>query len=196
VLLVDWTVLGKHVQALVVAVPVAGRAVTICATTLAWPSGTHGMRRAEQATLQRLRAILPVGTRPIFIGDAGFKARFVRDICDRGWDVLVRVRGQPNVLLDAQWQAPPRVHRGGTRVAQDLGTSRLAKNGRVTPVRLGLGPLPKRQRNRRPRDPPRRSAAACGNAAKAAKEPWLRATSIHDLAPAQLVARDARRMQI
>ena len=196
ILLIDWTQLGKHVLALVVAVPVEGRALPIFVEAVGLPVPEHALRATERAVLRKLRLVLPHDARPILVGDAGFRSRFVRDVTAMGWDVVVRLRGQTHVRLDGEDWTPVRtIFAEATRTARDLGAGRVAKQAVATPCRLVLGPRPRKGPDRRRWYPPKRGPA-CGSAQKAAKEPYLLATTIADLDAAQLVGIYARRMRI
>jgi len=196
IFLIDWTMLGKHVYALVVAVPVEGRAIPILVETVGLPVPDRALRTAERTILRKLRLLIPHDARPILVGDAGFRSRFIRDVAAMNWDVLVRLRGQTHVRVDGRDWTPVRaIFAEATRAARDLGTARVAKQAAVTPCRLVLGPRRRRGPSRRRWYPPKRGAA-CGAAQKSAREPWLLATTITDLDAGQLVDIYARRMRI
>lgn len=198
ILLIDWTSLHKHVQSLVVAVPVEGRAIPICVETIGVPMSEGAMRGAERTVLRRLRLLLPPCARPVFVADAGFRSTFIRDVIAAGWDVIARVRGTTHIrLADGVWRSAHSLHaRAQACGARDLGNGRLARQAdEVTPCRFILGQRPRARRLRRRWYPPRRGSAA-GKAQKAAKEPWLLATTLTDLTPAHVAVLYATRMRL
>lgn len=197
VLLIDWTSVHTHTLSLVIAVPVEGRAIPIYVELVGVPMPEQAMRRAERTALARLNLMLPHDVRPILVADAGFRSGFMRDVTDRGWDFVIRVRARTHIRLARGDWAPPRAIYAAARPrsAADLGQGELAKRPHPTSCRFILSRRPRKGPDRS-RWYPTRLGNARASARRAAKEPLLLATSILDLGAAQLVALYARRMRI
>lgn len=92
IVLVDWTQLTGPNYALVAAIPLRGRAVPIYME--AHPQKRSGTPKVEAAFLRNLQQCLPRGTRPIIVGDAGFRRPFFEVIAELDWDFVGRLRGR------------------------------------------------------------------------------------------------------
>jgi hypothetical protein len=79
-LIVDWCRLKDDGRwhLLRAAVPVGGRTLTVF--EMVFPERMQGSPKAEWCFLQRLRAVLPPGTRPVLVTDAGFRAPWCRAV--------------------------------------------------------------------------------------------------------------------
>jgi hypothetical protein len=190
VILVDWTqVCGRHV-ALVAAVPIGGRALTIYAEV-------HPLKRLGNAAVERrflvaLKAIIPSECRSIIVSDAGFKGPFFRAVLDCGWDFLGRVRGTTKAIsATGETISKEQFYALASTTPLDLGTFRLFVKQRI-PCRLVLV-----RKRRRPG--PKRLPPACKEERElrqSALDPWLLATSLSDGEATDLVRQYAKRMQI
>jgi len=70
-----------------------------------YPQRLLGSARAERQFLQRLSALLPAGTTPVIVTDAGFRQRWFRDVRRLGWDYVGRVRGRVTACVTpGAWQ--------------------------------------------------------------------------------------------
>jgi hypothetical protein len=190
VVLVDWTqVAGKH-QALVAAVPIGGRALTIYVEV-------HPLKKLSNAAVEKrflcsLKAILPVGCRPIVVTDAGFKGPFFEAVTEQGWEFLGRVRGTTTVIApDGQSWSKDELYAKAAIVAKDLGSFGLFAKQRI-PCRLILV----RKRRKPGRRPPPPKCKEERELRQGALDPWLLATSVVDGDAEYIVKLYAKRMQI
>jgi hypothetical protein len=194
VILVDWSDLkaDQSLHVLRAAVPMGGRALTLFEQI--HPQQRLGSAAAERDFLQRLRRLLPAGTRPIIVTDAGFRQRWFRDVRQLGWDYLGRVRGQVRVrLAESPWQPLRALYERADATPRAF-TAALSES-RPWACRLIL--LRRASRGRRARThfgQPRR-ARRSQQAATRARDPWALATSL-DLPPARIATLYAQRMQI
>ena len=192
IILVDWTKVVGDFFALYAAVPVGGRAQTVYLEV-------HPERRTETARvharfLRNLRDVLPPNCRPIVVSDAGFHGRFFREVQRLGWDFVGRLRGRTTMRPDSRrrWTSVYRLYRRAATTATDLGTFLLYKKVRPLEARLVLvrpvstGKHPWR----------RRLSADHSSTMRAAKDPWLLATSLYSESAATVVRLYAMRMQI
>jgi hypothetical protein len=203
VVAVDWTAVTPKLWALTAAVPVGGRALTIYAES--HPISRYLKPAVNAEFLRRLATVLP-SCRPIIVADAGFRTPFMKLVDALGWDYVVRVRGSRGhtVVLsldarryvgdsraEARWKSLDRLYALATRVPRDLG---LYLIGRRVKYESRLVAVHKRGQ-RIVRGLPRASGEA-SKARRAAKEPWILATSLMTARPKQVVRIYAQRMQI
>ena len=189
VILLDWTEAGDAMCALTAAVPMKGRALAIYSVTV--PTSQFASRVIEDRFLGTLRTLLPPTCKPILVGDAGFRAPWIRHVHALGWDFVTRVRGRTQVQRVGEdgWQhwkdLPTR------RAAQALGHYRIAKS---SGVEAQLVVVDGRSHRARTSVRKRRSARAL-RASKAQCEPWCLATSL-TIPPKAIIAIYRLRMQI
>ena len=191
VVLVDWTqVAGVH-QALVAAVPIGGRALPIYVEV--HPIKKLGNAAVEERFLRSLAAILPVGSVPIVISDAGFKGPFFQAVLALGWHFLGRIRGTAKAMPPGGGPAiskeefyaqasihPKELGRFGLFVNQSIPCRLVIVRNRRKPGRKLPPPKCKEERELR----------------QAALDPWLLGTSVTDGDADYIVSLYAKRMQI
>jgi hypothetical protein len=190
VIIVDWSALKPDDSLHLLRAGLAMGARTLTLFEAIYPRREKNAPRVERAFLHRLAALLPPGITPILVTDAGFRGPWFRAAAELGWDYIGRLRHRtcvkqsseaawtPNRLLHAQAQRQPR------RFASVWIGKKL-----TTPWRCDLVLVSQADARRRSRRQHRK-------AQKANREPWLLATSLVDLAPRQIVAIYAKRMQI
>jgi Transposase DDE domain len=195
VILMDWTPVVEGFSALVAAVPVGGRALTIYEEV--HPERQNNKPRVQARFLRSLRDILPPRCRPIIVVDAGFKGPFFREVQRLGWDFVGRERQHVCLKLpDGSWTVTESLFATATAEPKDLGIATLNKTPASSiSVRLVVVASP-----RKPGHPWRHRLPGGGKERRkyrrGAHEPWLLPTSLHDADPARIVALYATRMQI
>jgi hypothetical protein len=191
VVLVDWTQMAGTQVALVAAVPIGGRALPIYAEVR--PLKKLSNAAVEERFLRSLAAILPAGSRPIVISDAGFKGPFFHAVLALGWDFLGRVRGTAKVLPTDGGPAisKEKLYARATIHPTELGRFGLFVEQRI-PCRLVL--VRKRRKPGRKLPPPKCKEER--ELRQAALDPWLLATSVCDGDAHYIVSLYAKRMQI
>lgn len=193
VILLDWTQTVGDFNALVAGVAFSGRAIPIYAEV--HPGPKLGNRKVQHSFLESLGAVLPAKTRPIIVADAGFKTPFFRSVRERGWDFVIRLRGN-GVLRRMSRNARQRDPRllfqdafasAGDR-ARDLGewTPYAAQGALERVCRIVLSARPARAEGPPRADPYGRRAV----------EPWLLATTLKNEPAPQVVGIYRLRMQI
>lgn len=92
VLLVDWADFELQRQWLVIraSVPMKGRALQIYERVFAFKR--YNSPGAHREFLRELKAVLPVGCRPIIVTDAGFRGPWFKEVESHGWDWVGRIR--------------------------------------------------------------------------------------------------------
>jgi hypothetical protein len=203
IVLVDWSDLKRDGSwhLLRAAVPVGGRSVTIYEAVY---SETEKLKpQVEQAFLTTLKTLLPAGTIPILVTDAGFRTPWFRAVEALGWHWVGRVRNRTMVMRAGQpdavtaWVPYQTLYTGITATPRDLGAFAIVRN-QPLPCRLVVQRKPPRGRQHRTgQGHVARSKRSLANAARE-REPWLLATShsLRALNARQITTIYAKRMQI
>jgi hypothetical protein len=190
IVLIDWTQAAGKLNALVAAAPLCGRAIIVY-------EEVHHERKlghagVQERFLRRLAEVLPAGTHPIIVTDAGFHGPFFRAVRALGWDFVGRVRGTATARAsDGSKRSKADFYGIATTTPRDLGSFHLYAWRKGVEARLVV------VRSRR--KPGRRTKPRSQDEAAlrlAARDPWLLATSIADRDASAIVAIYARRMQI
>ena len=193
VILVDWTGLDPRFGVLSATLCFRGRALPVFSRT--FPKKRKSSPPAEREFLETLIGIVPAGTKPILVTDAGFLFKWFDAVQAHGWDFIGRLRGKMFLRIGRRWMSLMDTHRLAGRKARDLG--RLL-NGRtlLREYRIVLSPIPKLKGRRKigRNGLPRRSTAD-RQRREAAREPCVLVTSLSDRARA-VVDAYSMRMQI
>jgi hypothetical protein len=175
--------------------PVGGRAITLYERV--FPFKRYNSPSAHGEFLRDLHRILPEGTRPIVVTDAGFHVPWFRDIETYGWDWVGRIRGRIKFYCERmeRWRFAHSLHTEATSVPRFVGQADLARRKRH-PAQLYIVRAYKVRRGR-----PRREQVKSGKVQgyrRLYKTPWLLATSLpHEADSARRVKKlYALRMQI
>lgn len=202
VLIVDWSELKSDGRwhLLRAGLALRGRSLTLYEEV--YPQRLLNSRKAHEAFLKRLKALLPAEVCPIVVTDAGFKVPWFRSVEKLGWHWLGRVRGQvglrPLRRADGSFCPAQALYPFADATPRALGCYALTAQHKLR-CRIVLLRRPPKQRHQ----VLRRSAgrARGGKAlkmARAAREPWLLAhsESLTNYSPAQITHWYALRMQI
>lgn len=198
-LLVDWADLkGDGRWALLrAAVPVGGRALTVYEQI--FPLLRMGQPQAQREFLHQLTRVIPAGTRPIIITDAGFRSDWLRAVQAMGWDFIGRLRNNTQVACgdEASWRGCAQLHALASGGVLDLGPYRVVKGAPMC-CRLVLATRRPKGREKRTRKGLPEQGRSSRKARKAAREPWLLVTSLttRTHAAAAVAAAYGKRMQI
>lgn len=193
IIAVDWTGAGAHHYELSAKLCSDGRALPLY--SLVFPKNDYGTVRAHRRFLLGLASIVPRDCTPILVTDAGFHYNWFDEVTWLGWHYIGRVRGRSQVYVNGAWRPIQTLYQRARRKPQNLG--RLMVPRRKPQVRrLVLSQLPKLKGRKRltHRGTPGRRATDI-KAAKAAREPWLLATSLESN-PKFVVRAYSLRMQI
>lgn len=195
VIVMDWTAVVEGFSALVAAVPIGGRALTIYEEV--HPERQNNKPHVQAQFLRSLRDILPPGCRPIVVVDAGFKGPFFREVERLGWDFVGRERQHACIKLPSgRWTVTESLFTTATAAPRDIGVCTLNRTpGSSISARLVVVSSP-----RKPQHPWRHRMRGGGKDRRryrrAAHEPWLLPTSLRSAPAEQIVALYATRMQI
>jgi Transposase DDE domain len=190
VVVVDWTQALGSFRALVAAVPVGGRAITILVQV--HPESKLGNSHVQRQFLRSLARVIPATCRPVVVTDAGFHGPFFRAVVGLRWQYLGRVRGTATArrVSGGQRVSKDAFYAMATREPADLGQFELYTGPRSIRSRLVLVHKPRKSRKLPPPTTTEEKEYR-----KSCRDPWLLATSMEDVAP-EVVATYARRMQI
>jgi hypothetical protein len=190
VLIVDWTAVTPQLWALVAAVSYEGRALIVYAET--HDIGSYGKPHVNRAFLEHLKSVLP-RCAPIVLTDAGFRSPWMKLVQSHGWDYIGRIRGRARVRSNRgeDWSDIERLWRMAGPKPSDLGSVEMGSNHRFRHTARIVAIRKKLKYKRRPamRD------HGAERQRRAAREPWILATSLHACA-SKIVHLYARRMQI
>jgi hypothetical protein len=190
---VDWTGAGPHHHALTASLSFRGRSLPIL--TRIYPDTKKGSPKAEREFLLQLAQVVPPNCTPILITDAGFYLEWFERVLSLGWDFVGRLRGTMNVRVNNAWQPLAAIHRMARHRATDLGVVPMSRSHpREYRVVVSRRRKSKGRERLTTKGTPRQNTNS-KRAAKAAREPWVLATSVQ-CGPNKVVARYALRMQI
>lgn len=111
-------------------VSVKGRAVTLYEQAFEYKN--YNSPKSHQHFLDKLQSLLPKGCTPIIVSDAGFRNTWFRQVANKGWFWLGRVRGEVSIKCgEDSWQWNKTFYPQATDKPQFLGESQLAKRSSV-----------------------------------------------------------------
>ncbi len=197
--LIDWSDLtaNRQWQLLRASLPVGGRALTLYEEVHPLRSLTN--RRVHRVFLAQLAQILPAGSRPIVVTDAGFRVPWFRLVEALGWDWVGRIRNRNFVqpMGTKTWLPSKHFYASASSTPTTLGPMWLVRsNPLLCTLHLvhhsAKGRINKSVFGHRVRSSHSRKQAT------RAREPWLIATSLglQDYGAKQIMTIYQQRMQI
>lgn len=197
--IVDWSDLSEdqHWQLLRASVVVEGRSITLY-------EQVHSQKKlgnpvVHREFLRRLATILPAGSVPIVMTDAGFHSPWFQAVTERGWEFIGRVRGRNQLSLGKtqEWIPVRDLFGRASTQARDLGLGAYAY-ANPTMVRVVLAARQSQGRHCLNRYGKKRVGRASAKAARSAREPWVLvcSPSLVYLQPEAIVSLYAQRMGI
>ena len=199
-LLVDWTDLGQSFWAISAAVPVEGRAVQIYLEV--HHISSLGNRLVQDAFLEKLRDVLPPGTVPIVVTDAGFQTPWFSKIEQLGWNYVGRLTSIVTLahVDDAAAKGPARaLFFLASPQARDVGLHFVTQRKHALTARIIVvkeHPRGRHGSRRVSRKGVHPGSTAYKHYQRRASEPWVLATSLRDASPRAIQLCYARRMRI
>lgn len=193
VLVVDITEVRPGVCALTASIALSGRSLPLYGIVRRKQTITR--RRTLSTFLNGLSSIVPSSVVPIIVTDAGFESPWFDEVERRGWHYVGRVRHQTRFHYRDKWVSAQQLHALATTRARNIGRLLFP---RYKPQARRLVLSKQRVSKGRARTNTRRRKGRTANdrrCEKAAREPWLLATSL-TCRPAVVVEIYATRMQI
>jgi len=198
-IVVDWTDLSpdRRWQLLRAALPIGGRCLTLYEEV--HPLTRFGNPRVHRAFLQKLKALLPQGVKPILITDAGFRAPWFKAVNRLGWHWIGRIRNRDYLCPHGgqTWVGCKTLYALAGARPQALGPYQVVRSNPVA-CQLFLIKRPRKHRIRKSvfGEPVRSNQSL--KQARAQREPWLLAAapSLSHLKAVHIINHFATRMQI
>lgn len=125
VILIDTMEIRHRVVALSAALPFKGRSMPI------WSKVVSTLKvkiPVIREFLDELERVLPAGSRPILVTDAGFEAPWLNEVIRRKWHYVSRVRGQQKICHEGEWKSCRELHALAGNKHKDLGEAQLPMN--------------------------------------------------------------------
>lgn len=177
VIAVDWTGAGAHHYELSAKLCSDGRALPLL--SLVFAKHDYASRGAHRKFLDELANVLPEQCKPIILTDAGFYDFWFNAVEAHGWDYVGRIRGSIRVTLDDHQYTLKDLHRRADSRAKDLGPGLLGRYKGAQTRRVVLSKEPRLKGRRRiTRRGKQGQSGTDRSASKAAREPWVLATSL------------------
>jgi hypothetical protein len=198
-ILVDWSDYShdRRWQLLRASVPVGGRALTLYEEV--HPLSDYGKACIHNRFLRTLRRMLPEGSSPIIISDAGFIGPWFREVERLGWDYLGRIR--QNVLYreagETDWIKCKALYGQATATPRYKGNVELVRSDPFT-SHLYVYKQPKRGRHKITQRGERARSRHSKKNAQREDSPWLLVSSLgqEEMSAKQVIQLYRTRMQI
>jgi hypothetical protein len=204
-IVVDWSDLKADGRFKLLRAGLVTRGRTLTLWEEVHPEQSAGAAAVESAFLGKLARLLPAGSRPIVLSDAGFRRPWYRAVCALGWDYVGRVRGtvqtHPGAAAAApvdDWVTCTMLHELALASrSRELGAYWLGRTHALH-TRLVVHAATPKGRHAKTAKGQRRRDTTSEDAARSAKEPWVLATSlsIDDASAVRVAKLYARRMTI
>jgi hypothetical protein len=182
VILVDWSDLDPRKQHFLLRASVAieGRSLTVLEQI--YTVDEKEKPRVHKQFMERLKAMLPVHTKPIIVSDAGFRVPWFQLIESLGWDYVGRVRNKTmckqKQLIDDDWFLTRELYQKATTREKYLGQYLMRrKNSFTTHLVIYKQNSKGRKKLTATGERSRASSNSRSNASRE-QEPWLLATSL------------------
>ncbi|MEO8631515.1 MAG: IS4 family transposase [Betaproteobacteria bacterium] len=178
IIVVDWSDLtaDRSWQLLRAAVVLGGRTLTLYEEV--HPLRHFANRRVHRVFLRQLATLLPTGTTPILITDAGFRAPWFKAVSSLGWHWIGRVRHLDYVRAQGSptWVGCKSLYVNANARAQALGGYEIVRSNSVC-CSLYLVKRAKKNRVNKSVFGKRVRSSQSLKQARAQREPWLLAAS-------------------
>jgi len=198
-ILVDWTCINSttNLYALRASLPLSGRSIVLYEEC--HPKKKENNHRVHKAFLKRMKSLLPEGTQPIIVTDAGFRAPWFAQVLSMGWDFVGRLRNKNLIAMDedSAWVLSGNYYAQARSKARCLGSGLLTKKTKV-PAYFVLYKGQSKRRHKLNKNKTHCQSSKSRRYAKAHKEPWFLVTSLNTCAqqPKDVVNIYQKRMRI
>lgn len=197
VILVDWSGVTHCGAFHMIRAGIAHKGRTLTIYEEVYPEKEKDSPKTNQAFLQNLAKILPIGCCPIIVTDAGYRNPWFREVLRLGWDFVGRVRNKTQVCKKGQnsWEICKELYKTATLKAQYIGEFFLAKSNPLLCRMYSIKQKPKYRKKRNLKGHNVRCSSSLKHA-KRCKEPWLLATSLTSYSAKKIINIYKLRMQI
>lgn len=199
VITIDWSGLTPcgAFHFLSASIAVNGRSLTLY--DQAYPLKKYNKEKTHSDFLKVLKNLLPHGSKPIIVTDAGFRNPWFKSVLNMGWDFLGRVRNKTyyRALDSEKWLPIKSLYGRATSKANHLGSVMLS---RTTAFKCHFYMVKKKKKNRIKKNLSGKKVqcSVSKKHAKGANEPWLIASSLSEknITPDEVMMIYEKRMQI
>jgi Transposase DDE domain len=177
-IIVDWSNIPNTTHHTLRASLVAkGRAITLYEEV--HPEKKLGNKKVQTNLLKKLKKLLPIGCRPTIITDAGFHNDWFKEIVKLGWDYLGRIRkgSGKKYFQETEWKDCANLFKKATSTPKYIGKVEFCKKNPITTYLYLFKGKSKRRKSLNRAGKKRQDTDAI-DYRKAAREPWLLATSL------------------
>lgn len=195
---VDWSdvTADQRWHLLRASVAIEGRSVTLYEEI--HPQSKYANYEVHRCFLARIAKLLPAGSQPIIMTDAGFRSPWFELVRKRGWQWIGRIRGKDMVQVSERpWRRCSDMYREACAQPQSFEEARYVRSHPIA-CRLVLAKREVKGRRRLGRKGRPSRGHTSLKSARAAREPWLLACSqdLAHLSPEAIVALYGQRMRI
>ncbi len=199
ILLIDWADVREQLRLMTLraSISIKGRSMIIYERTFSFEQ--YNSPKSHQLFLDELAQVLPEHCIPLIVTDAGYRNTWFRQVDNKGWFWLGRIRGNVSYQHGEsdEWLKNKALYSNATQKARYIGEVKL---GRKSPISCNLHLFKSKHKGRKDK---RSSKAGRHHTAQksyrvSSKEPWLLATNLplKHFKPNQVVALYSKRMQI
>jgi len=176
---IDWTCINAVTNLYVLRASLSMKGRSIVIYEECHPKKKENNHATHKAFLNQLKAMLPLGVKPIIVTDAGFRALWFAHVLSLGWDFVGRLRNKNLVLLDEKpnWQLSSTFFSFATGNPSYLGHGILTRDQKV-PAHFVVYKGESKNRHKLNRNTKISSAGKSKRYSKANKEPWVLVTSL------------------
>lgn len=195
---VDWSdaTADQRWHLLRASVALEGRSMTLFEEI--HPQQKYGDRNVHRRFLSRLAKLLPAGSTPIIMTDAGFRSTWFELVNQLHWQWVGRIRGKDMVrVAEGPWRRCTDLYQEATQAARTYPDACYVR-ANPTPCQLVLAQRVPKGRTRRTRLGQHARSRTSLKASRNAREPWLLATShgLDHLSAEAIIALYSQRMRI
>ena len=137
IILVDWSDIDARREFFLLRAAIAVKGRSLTGYEEIHTRATRETRKTHAAFLASLKSILPEGTTPIIVTDAGFRTPWFKQVLAIGWHFVGRVRNRELVQLgyDQQWNGAKTLYSQATNTPRRLTNVLLTRSH---PLRCAL----------------------------------------------------------
>ena len=180
IILVDWSDLDKGKRHFLIRASIAieGRSLTLYEEV--HPLETKEKPKTHQLFLAQLKAMLPSGTTPIIVTDAGFRVPWFKQVVALNWDYIGRVRNRTFCKneTDEKWHPVKDLYKSASVNPKEIGAYEMSKKNPMTTQMVVYKGKSKGRKDLVVTGENARKSKQSRSYAERNSEPWLLATSL------------------
>ena len=178
-ILIDWSCLSSqtNLYMLRATLVLAGRSIVLYEEV--HPKKFENNHSVHKKFLNTLKSILPPGSSPIIVTDAGFRALWFKYVVFIGWDFVGRLRNKNLIKINGskEWVLSSTFYDLATNVATYIGEGLLTQAGMVR-CNFSIFKGEKKNRKKLNKNKTKSRGKKSVNYSKSSNEPWLIVSSL------------------